>query len=120
MKILNVAVPVLAVNMEVAIAAYAALTGEAVSARFAVPGNGVEVATLGAITIIAGSKDLLAPFEKIRATFTVDSLDDYEAHLRASGASLLQPPSQTPSGRTMIARLSDSTVFEFVELSEEG
>jgi predicted enzyme related to lactoylglutathione lyase len=116
MKLLGTAVPVFTNDIEAAIARYAALTGEAVMERFTIPGRGITIAKLGSVTLIAGDGAAIAPLKSVRATFIVDSLAEYDAHLRATGATILQEPSPTPAGRNMVARDVEGAVFEFVEL----
>jgi hypothetical protein len=47
--------------------------------------------------------------------FIVDSIVEFEAHMRGSGATILQAPAPTPAGRNMLARDEEGTVLEFVE-----
>jgi predicted enzyme related to lactoylglutathione lyase len=115
MKIVGVSVPVLTPDIDQAIPRYEALTGERVKARFVVPGRGLTVALLGSVTLISGDDVALAPMRALRATFIVDSLADFEAHLLSHGGTILQPPTPTPAGRNMVARDVEGTVFEFVE-----
>lgn len=115
MRVLGVAVPVLTADIDSAIARYEALTRERVQARFVIPESGLTIALLGTVTIIAGTERALAPLREVRATFTVDTLVEFEAHLRASGATILQPPTPTPAGKNMVVRDVEGAVFEFVE-----
>lgn len=115
MKVVGVSVPVLTGDIERAIPRYEALTGERLQKRFVVPERGLTIALLGSVTLIAGSEQALAPLRGMRATFIVDSIVEFEAHLRGSGATILQAPAPTPAGRNMVARDVEGTVFEFVE-----
>jgi predicted enzyme related to lactoylglutathione lyase len=114
------AVAVFTRNIEAAIERYASLTGETVEQRFVIPERGITIAKLGHVAIIAGEESAIAPLKNVRATFIVDSLADYEKHLRATGATILQPPSPTPVGRNMVARDVEGVVFEFVEPRSGG
>ena len=67
------------------------------------------------VTIIAGPEEKLGALRNVRATFVVDSLAEYDAHLRSTGAMTLQGPSATPAGTNMIVRDVEGVVFEFVE-----
>jgi predicted enzyme related to lactoylglutathione lyase len=116
MKVLGIAVPVFTRNIEAAIERYGSLTGETVEFRFTIAEPGITIAKLGPFALIAGEESAVAPLKNVRATLIVDSLADYEAHLRAAGATILRPPSPTPVGRNMVARDADGMVFEFVEL----
>jgi predicted enzyme related to lactoylglutathione lyase len=115
MKIVGVSVPVLTGDIARAIPRYEGLTGERVKTRFVLPDRRLTIALLGNVTLIAGDEQALAPMREVRATFIVDSIVDFETHLRSSGATILQAPSPTPMGRNMVARDAEGTVFEFVE-----
>jgi hypothetical protein len=86
-------------DFEAAIERYEALTREAVRQRFELPERGTRIALLGSVTIIAGSERESGTLRNVRATFIVDSLAEYDAHLRAT-ATTLQSPSPTPAGHT--------------------
>jgi|SRR5882724_6940884 len=116
MKILGVSIPVLTENLERAIPRYEALTAERVKRRFVVPERHLTLAQLGSVTLISGDEQALAPLRELRATFIVDSIVEFEAHLRSNGAAILQAPAPTPLGRNMFARDIEGTVLEFVEL----
>jgi hypothetical protein len=117
MKIVGVSVPVLTADIERAILHYEALTAERVKTRFVVPERRLTIALLGSVTLISGDEQALAPLRELRASFLVDSLVDFEAHLRSTGATILQAPTPTPVGRSMVARDVEGTVLEFVELT---
>jgi predicted enzyme related to lactoylglutathione lyase len=108
-------VPVLTGDIESAIARYEALLCGAVKARFVIPARGLTVAVLEGVTVIAGLERDIAPLREVRATFTVDSLAEFEANLRASGGAIVQPPTPTPAGTNMVVRDVEGVVFEFVE-----
>jgi len=115
MKIVGMSVPVLTGDIESAIARYEALLRGEVKARFVIPEPGLTVAILEGVTLIAGLERDIAPLREVRATFTVDSLAEFEAHLRASGWAIVQPPTPTPAGRNMVVRDVEGVVFELVE-----
>ena len=115
MKVLSTSVPIFTRDMEVAIERYEALTRETVRERFEVPEQGIEIAILGSLTIIAGPEKEIGALRNLRATFIVDSLAEYDAHLRSTGATTLQRPRSTPAGTNLIVRDVEGVVFEFVE-----
>ena len=115
MKVLSTSVPIFTRDIEPAIERYESLTRETVRERFEVPEQGIEIAILGSLTIIAGPEEKPGALRNVRATFVVDSLADYEAHLRSTGATTLQGPSPTPAGTNLIVRDVEGVVFEFVE-----
>jgi predicted enzyme related to lactoylglutathione lyase len=119
MKVLGSSVPIFATDLEAAVLRYEALTGETVKQRFDLPEHGIRIAVLGSLTIIAGAVATLGALREVRATLIVDSLAEYESHLRSTGGSILQGPGPTPAGRNMIARDAGDVVFEFVELRGE-
>jgi predicted enzyme related to lactoylglutathione lyase len=114
-KVLGTSVPIFTSDLEAAIGRYEALTGEAVRRRFEIPERGIRIALLGNLTIIAKSGSEIGAIKDVRATFVVDSLLEYDAHLRSTGATVLQEPSPTPAGTNMIVRDVEGVVFEFVE-----
>jgi hypothetical protein len=114
-KVLSTNVPIFTRDIDTAIERYEALTRETVRERFELPETGVRIAILGSLTIIAGSESELGALRNVRATFVVDSLTDYDAYLRATGATTLRGPSPTPAGTNMIVRDIEGVVLEFVE-----
>jgi predicted enzyme related to lactoylglutathione lyase len=116
-RVLGVTVPIFTVDFESAVASYEELLGEAVQFRFEMPAKGISVAKIGGLLIIGGDDDALASLRQIRATLSVDSLDDYHTHLTTTGATVIQPPTPTPTGSNMIATGRDGVTFEYVELS---
>jgi predicted enzyme related to lactoylglutathione lyase len=115
MKVLSTSVPIFTSDFEAAIERYQALTGEPVRQQFEIPEHGLRIAILGSLTIIAGSEREPGALRNVRATFIVDSLTEYNAHLRSTGAITLQGPSPTPAGTQLIVRDVEGVVFEFVE-----
>ena len=79
------------------------------------PGRGLTLALFGNVTLIGGAERELARVKDLRATFTVDSLAEFEAHLRSWGATILQPPASTPAGKNMVVRDVEGLEFELVE-----
>src|SRR5216683_3983782 len=114
MKVLRTSVPIFTRDMEAAIERYEALTRETVRERFEVTEQGIEIAILGSLTIIAGPEKEIGALRNLRATIIVDSLAEYDAHLRSTGATTLQRPSRTPAGTNMIVRDVEGVLFKFV------
>jgi hypothetical protein len=114
-RVLSTSVPIFTSDFEGAIERFRALTGEVVRQRFEIPERGIRIAILGSLTIIGGSERESGALRSVRATFIVDSLAEYEAHLRATGATTLQGPSRTPAGTQLIVQDVERVVFEFVE-----
>src|SRR3981081_3957881 len=121
MKVLRTSVPIFTHDLEAAIERYEALTREPVRERFEVPEQGIEIWIVGRVTISAGPQLYIGALRNLRATFIVDSLAEYSAHLRSTGATTLQGPNPTPAGTKLICRDIEGVVFEFVEPhSKEG
>jgi predicted enzyme related to lactoylglutathione lyase len=120
LKVLATSVPIFTGDFEAAIKRYQALIGEAVSQQFEIPERGLRIGILGSLTIIAGAEREPGALRTVRATFIVDSLAEYDAHLRSAGAAILQGPSVTPAGTQLIVRDVEGVVFEFVEPHSKG
>jgi len=114
-KVLSTSVPIFTRDIEAALERDEALTRETVRERFEVPEQEIEIAILGSLTIIAGPEKEIGALRNVRATFIVDSLAAYDAHLRSTGATTLQGPPPTPAGTNLIVRDVEGVVFEFVE-----
>jgi hypothetical protein len=115
MKVLSTSVLIVTSDLEAAIKRYEALTREVVRERFELADRGIRIAMLGSLTLIAGPDREIGALRSVRATFIVDSLAEFDAHLRSTGATTLQAPSPTPSGTNLIVRDVEGVVFEFVE-----
>ena len=111
MKVLSTSVPIFTRDIEAAIERYEALTRETVRERFEVPEQGIEIAILGSLTIITGPEKNIGALRNLRATFIVDSLAEYDAHLRSTGATTLQGPSPTPAGTNLFVQDVEGVVF---------
>lgn len=117
MKILKVMARsyVMPADLDDTIAFYERLLGEKCEIRFPIPALGIEIAAVGAIHIIAGTEERLAPFRKVRAAFFVDSVSEYKKELERLGANIRQPPEQGPFGMFMIAEHPDGMTVEYAD-----
>ncbi|MHB8252162.1 MAG: VOC family protein [Acidiferrobacter sp.] len=79
------------------------------------PDAGLEVAAVGALLLIAGPPERLAPIQTTQAALLVDNLDAARATVVAAGAMILEEPRHVPTGRNMRARHPDGKIFEYVE-----
>ncbi len=116
MKVLGITVPIFTTDFEMSVKAYEALMGVSTQKKFDIASIGISVAKIGSILIIGGSEETLTQLKQIRATFVVDSIEDYYSYLVGGNATILQPPTSTPTGQNMIAKGKDGVVFEYVEL----
>ena len=117
MKVLNVITRVYLQpnSLEPTIAFYEGLFCETCRLRFPYPAMRLELAQVGCVLLIAGSPEDLEPFRATRSTFLVDSVDAFRLHLVQSGAQILSPPKDVPTGRNMRVRHPDGLVVEYVE-----
>ena len=98
-----------------AIAFYEAVTGEICALHFSHPDAGLEVAAVGALLLIAGPPERLAPVQATQATFLVDNLDAARDTVVSAGGMILEEPRRVPTGRNMRVRHPDDTICEYVE-----
>jgi hypothetical protein len=89
-------------------------TGEPVTGRFSMP-NGLELATVGKILVVAGDPEALEPYRATAATLIVDDLEECLRRLRRIGAQILRGPQEVPTGRNLTARLPGDIQIEYVE-----
>ncbi|HEX6447568.1 MAG TPA: hypothetical protein VF053_20905 [Streptosporangiales bacterium] len=92
------------------------MTGEQVGLRFAMP-NGLELASVGRVLLVAGDEETLAQFRATRATLIVDDLDQCLELLERAGATIVRGPQDVPTGRNLTTRLADGVQVEYVEWS---
>ncbi|MHB8252830.1 MAG: VOC family protein [Acidiferrobacter sp.] len=98
-----------------AITFYEAVTGELCALRFSHPDAGLEVAAVGALLLIAGPPERLAPIRATQMTLLVDNLDAARDIVVAAGALIIEEPRHVPTGRNMRVRHPDDTICEYVE-----
>src|SRR5690242_12787623 len=102
-------------NLDQTIAFYEQLFGEKSNLRFKYPEVGLELASVNAVLLIAGSEAALAPFKTTSATFGVDSLLEAREILLQNGATILEEPKTVPTGQNMHVKHPDGTLIEYVE-----
>lgn len=105
-------------DMDALLDRLAAATGEPVSGRFALPGAGVEVATIGRMLAVAGQDEALEPYRATNATLIVDDLDAFAARLAELGARIVRGPHAVPTGRNLTAEPTAGVRVEYVEWNE--
>ncbi|MEV6102238.1 VOC family protein [Nocardia sp. NPDC051981] len=79
----------------------------------------LDIATIGPLVLIGGPADALAAAPKQDIVISVDSLEEFQANLRAQGAIIVSPPADIPTGRNMMVHNPDGTLFEYVQWSDE-
>lgn len=98
-----------------AVAFHETLIGQTARLRFDYPEYQLKLAQVASILFIAGTAESLAPFVATHATFFVEDIESFAAHLPKVGAEVLEPPKPVPTGWNMLARHPDGTLVEYVE-----
>jgi hypothetical protein len=101
-------------NLDEALGPLTSVTGTPAALRFTMP-NGLELAAVGAVLVVAGEEQTLAPYRSTQATLIVDDLDECQSLLSRAGAQVLRGPDQVPTGRNLTARLPGGIQIEYVE-----
>ena len=91
------------------------LIGQKARLRFDYRERDLALAQVASILFIAGTEESLAPFVATHATFLVDDIHGFAAHLPTVGAEVLEPPKPVPTGWNMLARHPDGMRVEYVE-----
>ncbi len=117
MKVLRVATRIYLApsDLDKAVAFYEKLFGERCDMHFKYAEAGLELASIGSVLLIAGTEDRLRTFRQTKATFLVDSLDEFRIWLLEAGAVILDEPKGVPTGRNIRVRHPDGAVIEYVE-----
>ena len=124
MKILRVTAPVLTVTTEylaAAVAFYERSLGETVRARLRNPAGSLDLVLIGSMLLVGGSAAALAARRELKATFIVDSLEEWLAELTRKGAVIVERPTPGPMsdagpvGSFMFVRHPDGHLFEYFQ-----
>ncbi len=116
MEVLRTYARVYASDLDAAVSALSRGTGQPVGLRFDLP-NGLALATVGRVLVVAGDAAALAPFRGTQATLIVSDLDECLAELTEAGARIVRGPQSVPTGRNLTAVLADGVQIEYVEWS---
>jgi hypothetical protein len=117
MRILRTYARVYADNLDAVLAPLNAVAGEPVAARFSMP-NGLELATIGRVLVVAGDEQALEPYTATAATLIVDDLEECLLRLNQAGAHIVRGPQKVPTGRNLTAELPGDVQIEYVEWDE--
>jgi predicted enzyme related to lactoylglutathione lyase len=98
-----------------AVAFHEMLIGQKARLRFDYPEYNLRLAQVASILFIAGTERSLAPFVETQATFMVDDIEGFAAHLPTVGADVLKPLKSVPTGWNMLVRHPDGMRVEYVE-----
>lgn len=94
---------------------YEELYNEKTQTRFKYPQMNLELASVGDILFIAGTNEDLKPFLGTKATFVVDSLDEFASFFKQKGLKFIREPKKVPTGKNMTVQHPDGTIIEYVE-----
>lgn len=117
MRIFRTYARVYAADLDAVLAPLTAVTGEPIGTRFTMP-NGLELATVGRVLVVAGDERALEPFRATAATLIVDDLDECQVLLTQTGAQIIRGPQAVPTGRNLTAKLPGGVQIEYVEWDE--
>ena len=113
-NIVGVLVRVFVEDLEAALPIYRELAGGAEPVRFGF--REVDLTRVGPFLLISGNAEA---YRDRVATLLVRSLDPVLAALAAHGGQVVEGPADVSSGRRLIARHADGSVFEYI-VSREG
>jgi len=102
-------------RFDAAVAFHETLIGQKARLRFDYHEHDLRLAQVASILFIAGTEQSLAPFVETQATFMVDDIQDFAAHLPTVGVEVLKPPKPVPTGWNMLVRHPDGMRVEYVE-----
>lgn len=100
-------------SLDEAIAFYQQLTGKTAGERFR--HGALELASVGNFLLIAGSEAAVEPFRKTMGTILVEGIEEYLESVSAMGCDIVAPLQEVATGRNMVVRHPDGSVFEYVE-----
>ncbi|MFM0039166.1 VOC family protein [Paraburkholderia strydomiana] len=104
--------------LERTVAFYEAVLGQSCERRIRLDSVGIEIAVIGAVIVLAGSPEALAPVRDAQAVFIVDALDEFLPQLRAQGAEILHEPRAAAGGRNFTVRHPDGLVVEYYQADQ--
>ncbi|MFI0815214.1 VOC family protein [Streptomyces sp. NPDC021098] len=112
MDIMGTSLRVCVDDLDSAISVYERLTG-AEASRF--QRGGVSVAAVGCFFLMSGPESEMEILRKITATIAVKDVDEAISDLTAVGAQIVAGPIPAPTGRMLVARHPDGSIFEYVD-----
>lgn len=117
MQIFRTYARVYATDLDAVLAPLSTVSDEPITSRFTMP-NGLELAVVGQVLVVAGDERALEPYTATAATLIVDDLDECQARLSQTGAQIVRGPQAVPTGRNLTAKLPGGVQLEYVEWDE--
>jgi predicted enzyme related to lactoylglutathione lyase len=114
-KILRTLIRVYTNDLENTIKYYEDLYNEICNLRFDYEKMNLKLAQVGNVLILSGSDQALEKFKDTRATFIVDSIEEYKKILLIKGAKIIRDIMNVPTGKNMTVKHNDGTIIEYVE-----
>lgn len=118
MKIYHTFARIYVHDMEKTLLFYETLLQKTCQSRFVCQQVNLEIAQLDNLLLVAGSEQALKPFQSTRATFLVDSIDEWETFLVGNGAKIVKEKKSMPSGYNMTVQHPDGTLAEYVQQNQ--
>ncbi len=112
MAIRGITVRVVVEELNDAVSFYEALTGE-VAERFSY--GQVSLARIGGFLLLAGTPAALVALTWVNATILVDDVDAVASVVREFGGEVVSGPHDVTSGRNLVARHPDGSMFEYID-----
>jgi hypothetical protein len=117
MRIFRTYARVYTTDLNAVLAPLSTATDEPITSRFRMP-NGLELAAVGQVLVVAGDERTLEPYTATAATLIVDDLDECQVRLNQTGAQMVRGPQAVPTGRNLTAKLPGGVQLEYVEWDE--
>ncbi|MCD8031555.1 MAG: VOC family protein [Bacteroides sp.] len=119
MKVLEVLSRFYVQEIEESIQLYENLLSTKCSLRFQYEETGLEIAQVGNVLILAGSEEALKPFRETKATFIVNSIEEFKNYLIEKGSVMIRDIKEVPTGKNMTVKHCDGTMIEYVEFAKK-
>ncbi len=112
MAVRGITVRVVVEEIDDAVSFYQALTGE-VAERFSY--GEISLARVGGFLLLAGAPAALVALTWVNATILVDDVDEVAEIVRQFGGEVVSGPHDVASGRNLVARHPDGSMFEYID-----
>ncbi len=116
MAVRGITVRVVVEDLDGAVSFYEALTGE-VAERFAY--GQIALARVGGFLLMSGTPAALVALTWVNATILVDDVEEVAAAVREFGGEVVSGPHDVTSGRNLVARHPDGSMFEYIDRRNE-
>lgn len=117
MKILKTLIRVYVDELDSALSFYENLLGVKAWLKVVYSEVNLELAGVGDVLLLAGSQEALKPFQDTKATFLVDSVEEFKSYLEQQGGKIVRGIKDVPTGRNMTMKHPDGSIFEYVQHS---